>query len=133
MVHLVGPYRWSEHISGCKFDSRLRHFREGKPVEVSLSFPSPLSKTGCQTHFHQGPHQPCGCLQTAECKFRMYKCNYSLTVKRALGAVARQKQGARLGKTRWRPDSACGPCVCHLCSKSNEKMSSGKDKKLNHN
>ena len=25
---------------------------------------------GCQTHFHQGPRQPCGCLQRAECNFR---------------------------------------------------------------
>ena len=25
---------------------------------------------GCQTHFHQGPHQPCSCLQRAECNFR---------------------------------------------------------------
>ena len=25
---------------------------------------------GYQTHFHQGPHQPRGCLQRAECNFR---------------------------------------------------------------
>ena len=25
---------------------------------------------GCQTHFHQGPHQPRGCLQRAECNFK---------------------------------------------------------------
>ena len=25
---------------------------------------------GCQTRFHQGPHQPRGCLQRAECNFR---------------------------------------------------------------
>ena len=25
---------------------------------------------GCQTHCHQGPHQPLGCLQRAECNFR---------------------------------------------------------------
>ena len=25
---------------------------------------------GCQTHFHWGPHQSCGCLQRAECNFR---------------------------------------------------------------
>ena len=25
---------------------------------------------GCQTHFHQGPHQPPGCLQRAKCNFR---------------------------------------------------------------
>ena len=25
---------------------------------------------GCQTHFHQGQHQPQGCLQMAECNFR---------------------------------------------------------------
>ena len=25
---------------------------------------------GCQTHFHQGPHQPPGCFQRDECNFR---------------------------------------------------------------
>ena len=25
---------------------------------------------GCQTHFHQGPHQTPGCLQRAKCNFR---------------------------------------------------------------
>ena len=25
---------------------------------------------GCRTHFHQGPHQPHGCLQRAKCNFR---------------------------------------------------------------
>ena len=25
---------------------------------------------GCQTHCHRGPHQPCSCLQRAECNFR---------------------------------------------------------------
>ena len=25
---------------------------------------------GCQTHFHQGPHQPGGCLQRTKCNFR---------------------------------------------------------------
>ena len=25
---------------------------------------------GCQTHFHRGPHQPCGSLPRAECNFR---------------------------------------------------------------
>ena len=37
----------------------------------------------------------------------LYKCNYSLTGKQELGAVARQKQGGGL-------DLARGPCVCHL-------------------
>ena len=27
---------------------------------------------GCQTHFHQGPHQPRGCLQRAECNFNSF-------------------------------------------------------------
>ena len=27
-------------------------------------------KQGCQTHFHQGSHQPHSCLQRAECNFR---------------------------------------------------------------
>ena len=26
-------------------------------------------KQGCQTHFHQGPHQTHSCLQRAECNF----------------------------------------------------------------
>ena len=30
---------------------------------------SPLPRLGYQTHFHQGPHQPRGCLQRAECNF----------------------------------------------------------------
>ena len=30
---------------------------------------------GCRTHFHWGPHQPCGCLQRVKCNFN------SLTVK----------------------------------------------------
>ena len=29
-----------------------------------------LLDQGCQTHFHQGPHQPHSCLQRAECNFR---------------------------------------------------------------
>ena len=36
---------------------------------------------GCQTHFHQGPHQTRDCLQRAEIILGLYKCNYSLTVK----------------------------------------------------
>ena len=36
---------------------------------------------GCQTHFHQGPHQPHGCLQRSKIILGLYKCNYSLTVK----------------------------------------------------
>ena len=27
---------------------------------------------GCQTLFHRGPHQPCGCLQRAECNFNSW-------------------------------------------------------------
>ena len=37
---------------------------------------------GCQTHFHRGSHQPHGYLQTAEITLGLYKCNYSLTVKK---------------------------------------------------
>ena len=32
----------------------------------------------------------------------LYKCNYSLTRGKELGTATRQKQGARLDKTRWR-------------------------------
>ena len=38
-------------------------------------------RQGCQTHFHQGPHQLHGCLQRAKIILGLYKCNYSLTVK----------------------------------------------------
>ena len=40
-----------------------------------------------------------------------YKCNVSLTRGKELGAATGEKQGAG-------PDSACGPCVCHPCSRS---------------
>ena len=36
---------------------------------------------GCQTHYHQRPHQPRGCLQRAECNFN------SLTVKEYIYTV----------------------------------------------
>ena len=43
----------------------------------------------------------------------LYKCNYSLTVKRELSTAARQKQGARPDKTMWRagfgPRALCLP------------------------
>ena len=47
------------------------------------------SKPGVSTHFHQGPHQPHGFLQRAECNLGLYTCNYSLTVKRELSTAAR--------------------------------------------
>ena len=31
-----------------------------------------LLAQGCQTRFHQGPHQPCSCLQRAECNFNSF-------------------------------------------------------------
>ena len=42
------------------------------------------------------------------------KCNCSLTRGKELGAAARWKQGARRRKHGGGPDSAHGPCVCHL-------------------
>ena len=57
---------------------------------------------GCQTHFHEGPHPPRGCLQRAKYNLVLYKCSCSLTVKPALGAATGQKQGAGPDKTRWR-------------------------------
>ena len=36
---------------------------------------------GCQTHFHQGPHQPPGCLQGAECNFNSLKLRSSYIYK----------------------------------------------------
>ena len=44
----------------------------------------------------------------------LYKCDYSLTVKQELRAAARYKQGGG-------PDSALGPCVCHLYPKDSEE------------
>ena len=41
----------------------------------------------------------------------LYKCNYSFTRGKELGAAAGQKQGGGL-------DSAHRPCVCHLCKTS---------------
>ena len=38
-------------------------------------------RQGCQTHFHQGPHEAHSCLQRAEIILGLYKCNYFLTVK----------------------------------------------------
>ena len=32
---------------------------------------------GCQTHFHQEPHQPRGCLQRAEIVLGLYKCSWN--------------------------------------------------------
>ena len=57
-------------------------------------------KQGCQTHFHQGPHQPRGCLQRAEIILGLCKCNYSLTVKEL-------KLHSALWRQLW---SWCGPC-----------------------
>ena len=34
---------------------------------------------GGQTHFHQGPPQPCSCLQRADIILGLHKCNCSLT------------------------------------------------------
>ena len=47
----------------------------------------PTSSRGVKLIFTGGPHQPCGCLQRAECNLGWYKCNYSLTVKRELSAA----------------------------------------------
>ena len=47
----------------------------------ALSIALPLNSKGCQTHFHQGPHQPGGCLQRAKIISRLCKCKYSLIVK----------------------------------------------------
>ena len=44
---------------------------------------------GCQTDFHGGPHQPHGAFKGPNVILGLYKCNYSLTVKRELGAASR--------------------------------------------
>ena len=50
---------------------------------------------GCQSPFHQEPHQPHSCLQRAEIILGLYKCNYSLTIKKLKlhSALWRQLQG----------------------------------------
>ena len=63
---------------------------------------------GCQTHFHQGPHQPHSCLQRAECNFNSLKLrsSYIYTVLKLCSALWRQLWG-------W-----CGPqwkWVWHPC------------------
>ena len=49
----------------------------------------------CQTHFHWRPYQSHGWLQKAEVILRLYKCNYSLTIKelKLHSALWRQPQG----------------------------------------
>ena len=67
---------------------------KGAHVNVNNSYIHSVEQ-GCQTHFHLGPHQPCGCLQRAEIILGLYKCNYSLTVKESKlhSALCRQLQG----------------------------------------
>ena len=59
----------------------------------------------------------CGCLRGLNVILELYKCNYSLTRGRELGAAAGQKQGAGLDKTRWRagfgPRALCLPPVVY--------------------
>ena len=70
---------------------------------------------GCQIHFNWGPHQPCGCLQRAECNFRT-KCVYSLTVKRELALPPRRNKvraQMKQGGGRVRPAAWCLPPVLY--------------------
>ena len=53
--------------------------REGH-LQQLRQISNPLNQ-GCQSHFHQEPHQPHSCLQRAKVILGLYKCNYSLTVK----------------------------------------------------
>ena len=66
---------------------------------------------GCQTHFHLSPGATSAfavAFKGLNAILRLYKCNYSITVKQELGTAARQKQGGG-------PDQARGHCVCHFC------------------
>ena len=76
----------------------------------------------CQTHSHQGPHQPQVAFRGPSVILGLYKRNYSLTVKRELGSAAWQKQGAGLDKNGGGLDSAHGPGVCHLWSKGHNAI-----------
>ena len=78
---------------------------------------------GCESHFHQRPHQPRGCLQRAECNLGLCTCNCSLTRGKELSTAAGQKQGAGPDKTRWRPDSAAG-LVFAACALGNASKAS---------
>ena len=51
-------------------------------------------KQGCQTHFHRGPRQPCGCFKEPNVILGWYKCNYSLSRGNELSTFAGEKQGA---------------------------------------
>ena len=74
---------------------------------------------GCQTHFHRGHIRLADAFKGLNIILGLYNCNRSLTIKRELSASARQKQGARLHKTRWRagfgPRALCGGGWRALC------------------
>ena len=71
---------------------------------------------GCQIHFHHGPHKPRGCLQRAEGNFRL--CNVTTPEQLSKSLVLPLGRNKLPRRIKWGrgPDSACGPCVCHLCS-----------------
>ena len=56
----------------------------------------------CQSHIHQGPHQPRGCLQSAKIISGLYKCNFSLTVEELKLHLAFWRQPWRWCSTRWK-------------------------------
>ena len=70
-----------------------------------LSFERDVLEQGWQTHFHQAPHQPDGCLQRAECNFN------SLTVREKL-----HLHSPKIISAFWRqPQGSCGPCWKWVC------------------
>ena len=83
-----------------------------------------LLEQGCQTHFHQGPHQPRGCLPRVNVILGLCKCNCSLAIGKELSwhcCPVETRCQARLKKGGG-PDSVCGPCVCHLCPQGSSTL-----------
>ena len=83
----VGTDAWRGAVLSMEFSDKANIMTiENKSYSWTTEHPFTLSSLehtnqGCQTHFHQGPHQPHSCLQRAVIILGLYQCNYSLTVK----------------------------------------------------
>ena len=58
--------RLEENVGPQVFSPLTQHFRRCYSY-ITMVY---CIQQGCQTHFHRGPHQPCGCLERAEYNFR---------------------------------------------------------------
>ena len=70
-------------------------------IQQSFERTNPL-RQGYQIHFHPGHISLVVAFKGPNVILGLFKCNYSLTRGKELGAAAGQKQGAGLDKTRWR-------------------------------